>query len=91
MKIAINGEIIETENIYKITKIITYSYPKSPVMKCDRRINNDNPTEGEFFIKFFTNKTIKINNKDIVSLNYFRDQIIEIWSNNQSKIPQFNI
>lgn len=93
MKIAINGDIIDTENIYKITKI--------------KRNNLDINQEWchTFEIQLFNNKIIeiidqfpqkylhnKLENQNIYDkISNFRDGIIKIWSENQSDIPQFNL
>ena len=86
MKIAINGDIIDTKNIYKITKVekdeIYYEF------------------DYLFYIKSFANSEILVTlditkdcsrDETIQKLNKFRDSIIKIWSENQSDIPQFNL
>ena len=86
MKIAINGDIIDTENIYKITKVekdeIYYEF------------------DYLFYIKSFGKNEILVTlditkdclrDETIQKLNEFRDSIIKIWSENQSDIPQFNL
>lgn len=85
MKIAINGDIINTKNIYEITKI-----EKDLDYDCDY-----------YFRIIFFNNTIKyvtIDCEGIETLEFcqeklskFRDSIIKIWSENQSDIPQFNL
>lgn len=93
MKIAINGDIIDTKNIYKIHNISENHY-------------KDNKTWFHYFeIESFKNKFIRIdldfNESDLHNLSKqrllikkisdFRDSIIKIWSENQSDIPQFNL
>lgn len=105
MKIAINSNIINTKNIYEITKF-------------EKRINSHNITESiYFYIKMFNNEKIRIDidgdcifkrkpnfkwndwykenyDSKIVLLenkaNEIRNQIINIWSKNKSKIIQIN-
>lgn len=83
MKIAINGDIIDTKNIYKITEITKgcgygdYTY-KFDIISFKNKYTTiflcDNLSESEL------NKITK-----------FRDSIIKIWSENQPNIPQFNL
>ena len=123
MKIAINGEIIDTENIYKIDNKVIEMY------------NGLSITNLGFTITYFNNHQLKIklslpihmdSDKTIVKPIYegdvletveiikreatlkdfrqmseyieiynkvegFRKSIVEIWANNQSTIPQFNL
>ena len=86
MKISINGDVIDTKGIYKITKVekdeIYYKF------------------DYLFYIKSFANSEILVTlditkdcsrDETIQKLNKFRDSIIKIWSENQSDIPQFNL
>ena len=91
MKIAINGDIINTKDIYKVTKIQKVFYD----------------FEFRFSIELFNNHEIQVGilewaveekeytrqelNKAKIKLAKFRQSIIDIWSENQSEIPQFNI
>jgi len=86
MKIAINGEIIDTKDIYKITK----------VEKDEEYYEFD----YLFYIKSFGKNEILVTlnitkdclrDETIKKLNEFRDSIVKIWSENQSDIPQFNL
>ena len=93
MKIAINGEIIDTENIYKIGKIITgyWEYGEDDNWFVER---NGEPTARDtniFTIKFLKGNEIGYQNDDLIKIKKFRDSIIKIWSENQSTIPQFNL
>jgi hypothetical protein len=105
MKIAVNGNIIDTENIYKITKVEIDNI----IEESENRFAfyKGHWITISFKIKIFNNKDIQIleslrdfnsfinykNDKfnSIQKLNKFRDSIIEIWSENQSEIPQFNV
>ena len=117
MKIAINGEIIDTESIYKISKV-TSSYRGGSYIYY---------ISFEFNIFLFNRKEIQVYNQVSIYLDKhsslmtgysevikhnatkedlenhpiyiealskisnLRDEIIKIWSNNQSSIPQFNL
>lgn len=88
MKIAINGEIIDTENIYKIGNI---------------NFCLNEGVQYYFQIEFFNKKILAVTkyaegyhipkeiDKKYLKLSEFRDSIIKIWSENQSTIPQFNL
>ena len=85
MKIAINGDIINTKNIYKITKVkkdldydCTYYFKIIFFNNIINYITIDR--EG--------NETLEICKE---KLSKFRDSIIKIWSEKQSDIPQFNL
>jgi hypothetical protein len=110
MKIAINGDIIDTQDIYMITEI-----------KLERDGVNYSNLLLVFRIKLWNNKEVivkrlftpssdtnrKIMLKSITKLNdlkdtteykdsylifsNFRDEIINVWSNNQPTIQQFNL
>ena len=89
MKIAINGKIIDTENIYKINDIDHYISKYSKFQKW-----NYGWEDQDFFyfkINLFENQSILVKEKDLKTLEIFRDSIIKIWSENQSAIPQFNL
>lgn len=122
MKIAINGDIIDTELIYEITDVRVYintfsvyfngeiyfninlfnnnlkqikinveTYYSSKEKFMDfKEINKEfamlSMNEREDFVKnthAFKTALIKIEN--------FRKEIVDIWSNHQSHIPQFNL
>ena len=89
MKIAINGEIIDTENIYKIKEIDHHISKYSKFQKW-----NYGWEDQDFFyftINLFENQSILVKEKDLKALETFRDSIIKVWSENQSTIPQFNL
>ena len=89
MKIAINGEIIDTENIYKINDIDHHISKYSKFQKWNYGLEDQ-----DFFyfkINLFENQSILVKEKDLKTLEIFRDSIIKIWSENQSAIPQFNL
>jgi hypothetical protein len=102
MKIAINGDIIDTKDIYKITKVQ----------------ENENEWGKVFYIQFFNKNEIEVaiaytqfdyntmkastqeeansiliehKNVTVKKIEDFRQSIIDIWSDNQSDIPQFNL
>ena len=89
MKIAINGEIIDTENIYRITEI--------------HDSENDGDVMYHFKIMLFNHdyKSVykyskdcvvdKKDDKNYIELCDFRNKIIKVWSENQPTIPQFNL
>ena len=83
MKIAINGDIIDTKNIYKITEI-------------ELGISGDDYSYL-FYIKSFNNMITSvyldngISESELNKITEFRNSIIKIWSENQSDIPQFNL
>jgi hypothetical protein len=107
MIIAINGNLIDTKNIFKIT----------PVSK-EREWDDDNSRMARFFlIVMFNNITLEVfqqsfitrteplpfDNPELVEsiiraeveasnivFDKFRESIINVWSDNQSDIPQFN-
>lgn len=86
MKIAINGSIIETENIYEITPI--------------NQIRSQYKNHFGFEIRIFNNELpisinkVALDEQEITvisdALTKVREGIIALWSNNQSKIPQIN-
>jgi len=111
MKISVNDEIIDTEDIYKIGKVEgnnTWTY-----------INDGHTHSGFYFTIFLYNKKsieIYLDGDDVFQKNEnengwwfnkstyleklekvrekienFREEIINIWSNNQRNIPTFNI
>lgn len=88
MKIAINGDIIDTKDIYKITKIQS-GYWNTYDIKGWFEPDTNGDTFG-FYIIFF-NKTQEDYHGNYNKLSKFREQIIKIWSKNQNEIPQFNL
>lgn len=89
MKIAINGEIIDTENIYKIGEV-----NKGFVHTSDKEKwfeFNDEGNKYAFLIFMYNDKYITISNVDIYCVKLIRDSIIKVWSKNQSEIPEFNL
>lgn len=94
MKIAINGDIIDTKNIYKIHRI------------SKNHVKGGTKIWFHYFeIESFKNKFIRIDldfnesdlhneikqNQFIKKISDFRESIIKIWLENQSDIPQFNL
>jgi hypothetical protein len=79
MKIAINGEIIDTENIWKISKLLTHEEINIKWRRAD------------FVISLFNDNQIRVNHKDAKKVSALRESLIKIWSDNQSTIPQFNL
>lgn len=100
MKIAVNGDIIDTKDIYKISKIQ----------------ENDDVYGKVFYIQLFNKIEIEVaitypdyngktpssqqeadtllaehRQKTIDKIEAFRQSIITVWSDNQSDIPQFNL
>ena len=82
MIIVVNGNVINTENIYVIT----------PITKTQEYL--DDIFAYVFGITMFNNVSIevfshqKITREDLVT---FRQSLIDIWTANQSTLPQFNI
>ena len=99
MKIIVNNEIIDTENIYKITDIVNiggYRYSFMIYMYNDIKIYveihpalyyND---DSWYSLKHCTDNKDKL---EVVKskITEIRNNIINVWSNNQTKIPKFNI
>lgn len=96
MKIVVNGSVVDTELIWKISPIkeshhssftafkftIDFFQWKSLVVELDSRA-----LFGETDVNWWDkSKVEEIRNH----LSMFRDSIISVWSENQSKIPQFN-
>ncbi len=93
MKIAVNGYIIDTENIYTIGEIKKNHYYAGNIWYHFFEIVSLNNKVIEIDIKF-DNETL--NNKHLLELSImkidrFRNSIIKVWSDNQSTIPQFNL
>lgn len=102
MKIAVNGEVIDTKDIYKISRIqecdevygkvfyiqlfnkieieVAITYPKFDY-------NGKTPSSQEEANALITEHR----QKTIDKIEAFRQSIIDIWSDNQSDIPQFNL
>lgn len=93
MKIAINGEIIDTENIYKIGNIITgyWDFNEEDNWFVERKGKPTARDTNIFTITFFKGRELILQKDDLIKLKKFRDSIIEVWSENQSTIPQFNL
>lgn len=115
MKIAINGDIIDTKDIYKIRDITTKDVGHLNFRfvlhlfngkYIDIKLYSNTYFNGNAHSSIKTkNGTINNHNtgtlKDCISsdeykaalnkISKFRDQIIKIWSENQSDIPQFNL
>ena len=86
MKIAINGDVIDTKGIYKITKV-----EKDEIYyKFDYLFYIISIGKNEILVTLDITKDCS-RDETIQKLNKFRDSIIKIWSENQSDIPQFNL
>lgn len=94
MQIAINGKIIDTKDIYKINKISIGYYDTSEECRWFVK-TKDKPEYGNltnrFVIKFYNRKKFEIVSKSDEKINKIREDIINIWSDNQSTIPSFTI
>lgn len=116
MKIAINGEIIDTEYIYKFGNIKTNTKSHLDHTFHIQLMNHEYMYFTESSGCYISNKYTSItrldyskddmfngernlidlqNSKEYISsllkITKFRQSIIDIWSNNQSTIPQFNL
>ncbi|MFW6225394.1 MAG: hypothetical protein ACOC3V_00380 [bacterium] len=100
MRIAINGDVIDTKHIYKIHKIRTIEFTgwgKYDLYSCKFDIESFNKKFIEVKLPYdFSNVNsqteFNIVKKDTEKkLSDFRDKIINIWLQNQSEIPQFNL
>lgn len=115
MKIAINGDIIDTDNIYKISKIesndsglICHKFKIiSYNDKVIQIVYNSKCYVSASYSEYIRINNIRVTNPEEMNLDYvincssyqetlakiseFRQSIIDIWSNNQSKIVQFNL
>lgn len=87
MKIAINGDIIDTKNIYKIEKIITGYWERHHGELAWMSKGSD----FGFSILLFNKHELIIKHYDKFKVESIRNKLIKIWSNNQSEIPQFNL
>lgn len=76
MKIAINGEIIDTKDICRIKKA---GY-----------LDGDDSVYG-FCILTHSKHTIVVRGSVKTDVKKIRNKIIKIWVDNQSDIPQFNL
>ena len=113
MKIAINGEIIDTKDIYKISDVnVEYNFSR-PHFKFTMQLFNNIPIvvhnaadiflDGTFTLKTESFKILKekATKQDLIEhpiyvdafnkISNLRNEIIKIWSENQSEIPQFNL
>lgn len=94
MKIAINGNIIDPENIFIITPIeglVGYFYDG-----CFHSTEQGKPSDKKydqyrFEIKLFNSNSLSFMNQDKEKITNFRNKIVTIWLNNQSTIPQINL
>lgn len=83
MIIAVNGYVINTENIYTICPV-----SKNP------DYTDDDILAYNFEIRMFNNVVHYVYSKKNITrddLEVFRQSIIEIWAANQSTLPQFEI
>lgn len=90
MKIAVLGDIIDTDTIYQIEEV-KYN-PRNAYPEDEVYIES-------FLIKFFNRKELLIQDKNycyhkgidknlMIKLNKLREEVIRYWSNNQSQIPK---
>jgi len=89
MKIAINGSIIDTKDIYKITEVSDGGW----FAGFDIYLFN---VKDPIFVSIGGDDDVPYGNRyeykeRIPELEKMREEIIKIWSENQSEIPQFNI
>ena len=112
MKIAINGDIIYTDNIYKISEIESdrgdHISHKFTIVSYNQKYIEINYSTNCYLARNYViiNDIVVVNpeemnlNHIINSLPYqetlskitkFRQSIIDVWSNNQSIIPEFNL
>lgn len=89
MKIAINGEIIDTCNIYKICVIERGCWERHDGKLCLCELNSTKGLYG-FYIELYGKLLIGCANSDKAKTEDLRNRLIDIWSKNQSEIPQFN-
>ena len=107
MIIAINGELIDTNHIYKISEVYTGHEMVNDQSFSILSFNNEvilikeNP-----FTNLHMKRELKVSDPwtecdkenmkkyvadKITAMKIFRESIVNIWSNNQSTIPQFNL
>ena len=84
MKVAVNGSIIDTKNIYMIT----------PVTKEEDYIDDDIWAKY-FTIVMFNNVRLEVYSKtepnNIILLESKRQIIVDLWLADQSELLQFNL
>ncbi len=107
MIIAINGQLVNTKNIYLISEIkfsqegnyyfkiyffndkklnIYFSYTNLP----ERNIIVDG--KKQYYHQFYKQSWIDEHYPELLEkITEFRNQIVKVWSENQSEIPQFNL
>lgn len=85
MKIAINGEIVDTNDFWKVSPIYDGGWFASFTISLlsERKELRIDVTGDNVADKSYRNKMQK--------LEKLRNSIIKIWSENQSTIPQFNL
>ena len=84
MKIAINEEIIDTCNIYRIGKIVDGgSFALFEIESLNKKSIN--------VVVRADNNTLDVHPDKLAKLISVRNDIINIWSENQLTIPQFNL
>jgi hypothetical protein len=112
MKISINGNIIETEDIYRISEITSKDKDHISNFFTIYMFNNQILQVSNYSGCYIDNNYISINNenthntRDITKLKELfeklnkeclnkiiktRQDIVDIWSNNQSNIPKFEL
>lgn len=97
MKIAILGNIIETTTIYKITKLDKILHNKNNYYGFEIHHFNDREpiiiSENNFENHEYSNIFVFVSKQDerIQKLTDLRENIVKIWLENQTEIPQFNL
>lgn len=94
MLISVNGTIIDTKRIYKITKIGLYNTTSEGFIHIFTIFFNNteklNVLSNEYSWEE-KRKFDKYEPSEIDLFSDFRNSIIKIWQENQSEIPQFNL
>lgn len=107
MKIAVQGKLIDTENIYSISDSImngtnTETYQPDYFFEIESfddniiRVSIDRHANIDYTIKFSSDlERSKYISDTIISngekLEKMRQDIVNLWSDNQAKIPTFDI
>lgn len=84
MKISLLGNIVDLEQIYEITELRkpnTYRFN-------DSEFSGDNPDDWmwSFKVHFFNEKTKRILHDNKESIEKVRNELVDLWSNNQKDI-----
>lgn len=93
MLISVNGTIINTKRIYKITKIGIYNTTNKGFIYIFTIFFN-NTEKLNVLSNDYSWEEVKNFNKyepsEVDLFSNFRESIIKIWQENQTQIPQFN-